>query len=327
MKASFPLSINVVAHSSSENRFESAAGWKGVAAKGDSLGIVICAIGNTHLLLTMCLHCQPQTHLLLCKAKFDTENSIWHEGPYVYSSVCLSFRLSGFSSKCNHTCLSTPVSWSRCRELLRGLGCGSACKSAVFSYSKWELWLDRRTHACWSELAGGSWQAVCCFSLVWFGMVGLGLVCTSLLWPHQWFSQAVLRKWTDTTDSAALSSGYDHQTHTHANTLFCPDYIAYCMGLLIRRCTLISCRLSVCTLLQNTHSAVLSSPPSFPCSLCLWCCSYSKKDTVLHAHQINCQAPWWSHQSSYSAVDFTHAGVGSADLAVRPVPLDQQAMT
>ena len=99
------MSINVAAHSSSENRFESPAGWKGVAAKGDSLGIVICTIGNTHLLLTVCLHCQPQTHLLLCKAKFETENSIWHEGPYGFSWVCLSV----FSSKCKHACLLTPV--------------------------------------------------------------------------------------------------------------------------------------------------------------------------------------------------------------------------
>lgn len=173
MKASFPLSINVVAHSSSENRFESAAGWKGVAAKGDSLGIVICAIGNTHLLLTVCLHCQPQTHLLLCKAKFDTENFIWREGPYGFSSVCLSVRPSGFSSKCNHTCLSTPVSWSGCRELLPGLGCGSACKSAVFSYSKWELWTDGLKHVglSWREAAGKL-----CIVFPWSGLVWLGLV-------------------------------------------------------------------------------------------------------------------------------------------------------
>lgn len=128
-------------------------------------------------------------------------------------------------SFCRHVCLFsalsvsitrllTSVPRSRCRRLLPVLGCVSAWKAAVFPSMGA---LIAPTDSCVLVWVGGRQLAGCVlFFQVSLGMVGLSLVCASLLWPHQWLSQTVLRKWTDRTDSAALSSGYDLcKTHTH----------------------------------------------------------------------------------------------------------------
>lgn len=172
------------------------------------------------------------------------------------------------------------------------------------------------------------------FFLVWFGMVGLGLVCTSLLCDHIsgadrpycgneqiWLTQQHL----------VLVMIFTKHTHTRIQTI-----LSWLHSVLYRLIHTLSSsfRLSVCVHCYRIYSTpqtntlsntlLLSFIPSFSS---LWCCSRSKKDTVPHVSQVSSQAPWWSHQSSYSAVHLTHAGVGSADPAVRPVPVDQQAMT
>lgn len=77
----------LMSHSSLENTFELWWWWKDVALGADSFGGVIC---TAHPLLMVCLHCESETHLLLCKVESETEN--WFE---------IRERRESFESVCN----------------------------------------------------------------------------------------------------------------------------------------------------------------------------------------------------------------------------------
>lgn len=111
-----------------------------------------------------------QIHIWNWKIWFDMRECVDSVQSAYTLTACLS--LSGSSLKCNHICALTQCLNPGAESCF--LDWAVALPGKLLSSPKWKLWLDQRTHTCWSELAGGSWRALCCFS--WSGLVWLGSV-------------------------------------------------------------------------------------------------------------------------------------------------------
>lgn len=232
---------------------------------------------------------------------------------------------------CLFSVLSADIKSYRPLDVHPGAECcfmdwAAALPGKLLSSPKWELWLDQQCHARSCDLAAADlcavFSALVQYGLAWFWFVPACCDHISNTYRSYWGNRQIYL----TQQHIALVMIFQKSTGTHAYTLFFLDFIVHCTSLLTGRCTPCSCRLTECHTVHTTHTH--HTLPTTHISFFFFSfdvCSWFRRAAVVHASEFNPQAPWWSRQS-YSALG-SYAGVRSADPAVRPVPMELQAMT